>query len=256
MDKLKALWTKYRGLKQWQQIVLGLLILGLLSSPFNGGSTDTSTTSTESSSSKDPNVGDSYKRSYPVSVETRAVINPATISFRYRVTNDGTQPVTPDCTISFQDPSGTYRGYDIFTPNEPIPAGVSQFYVGQLTITKEGAEYATEYEAECSATTTDIGSSKGKSVKISDIVNFSATEGSEGWYWGASFKADTKPNTQMDCVVKALDKDGKVIGETSYRATTAMNGTVVGFGSDAQSLVDSTKSMVLAIKSFDIGCTL
>ena len=32
--------------------------------------------------------------------------------------------------------------------------------------------------------------------------------------------------------------------------------SVVGFGSDAQSLVDSTKSMVLAIKSFDIGCTL
>ena len=256
MDKFKALWVKYRGLKKWQQIVIGLFILGLLSSPFNSGSSDSGTTSTETSSSKDPNVGDSYTRSYPVTVETRAVINPATISFRYRVTNDGTQPVTPECDIRFQDPSGTYRGFDVFTPTEPIPAGVSQFYVGEMTITKEGAEYATEYTAECTATTTDIGSSKGKSVKISDIVNFSATDGSEGWYWGASFKADTKPNTQMDCVVKALDKDGKVIGETSYRATTAMNGTVVGFGSDAKSLVDSTKSMVLAIKSFDVKCNL
>lgn len=218
-----------------------------------GELTGSDTTSTNESSSSETK---SQVRSYPVTVETRAVINPATISFRYRVTNDGTQPVTPDCKISFQDPSGTYRGYDIFTPVEPIPAGVSQFYIGQLTITKEGAQYATEYEAECTATTTDTGSSKGKTVKISDIVNFSATEGSEGWYWGASFKADTKPNTQMDCVVKALDKDGKVIGETSYRATTAMNGTVVGFGSDAQSLVDSTKSVVLAIKSFDVSCKL
>jgi hypothetical protein len=186
------------------------------------------------------------------------VINPATISFRYRVTNDGTQPVTPDCTVSFQDPSGTYRGYDIFTPVEPIPAGVSQFYIGQLTITKEGAEFATEYEAECSATTTDIGTSAGKSVNISDIQNFSATDGSEGWYWGASFKADTKPNTQMDCVVKALDKDGKVIGETSYRATTANNGLVVAFGNESREkfLVDSTKAMVQSIKSFDVKCTL
>jgi hypothetical protein len=256
MDKLKAIWTKYRGLKQWQQIILGLLILGLLSSPFSGGSTDTSTTSTESSSSKDPNVGDSYKRSYPVSIETRAVINPATISFRYRVTNDGTQPVTPECDIRFQDSSGTYRGFDVYTPVEPIPAGVSQFYVGEMTITKEGAEYATEYTAECTATTTDIGSSKGKSVKISDIVNFSATEGSEGWYWGASFNADVDANTQMDCVVKALDANGKVLGTTSYRATTGKSGQVYGFGSDAETLVDSTKAVVLAIKSFDVKCTL
>jgi hypothetical protein len=256
MDKLKAIWTKFLSLKKWQKVIVVILLLSLVSAPFSGGSSDTSGTSTESSSSKDHNVGDSHRRSYPVTVETRAVINPATISFRYRVTNDGTQPVTPDCDIRFQDTSGTYRGFDVFTPVEPIPAGVSQFYVGQLTITKEGAEYATEYTAECTATTTDVGSSKGKSVKISDIVDFSATEGSEGWYWGASFKADTKPNTQMDCVVKALDKNGEVIGETSYRATTTMTGTVVGYGIDPASLVDSTKSMVLSIKSYDVKCTL
>jgi hypothetical protein len=231
-------------------ILIAIVVLGIIGQ-FTGGSEESETSSTTASSS-------TQTRSYPVSIETRAVINPATISFRYRVTNDGTQPVTPDCTIRFQDPSGTYKGFDIFTPLEPIPAGVSQAFVGQLTITKEGAEFATEYEAECSARTTDVGSSAGKSVKISDIQNFSATDGSEGWYWMAQFKVDQPPMTQMDCVVKALDKSGKVVAETAYRANTLNNGAVVAFGENesTKSVVDASKALVQSINSFDVKCTL
>jgi hypothetical protein len=258
MDKLKAIWARFLSLKTWQKLVVVFLLFALVSAPFNNGSSTDSETANESTSTNDPNVGDSYERSYPISIETRAVVNPATISFRYRVTNDGTQPATPECTIRFQDPSGTYRGYDIFTPLEPIPAGVSQAFVGQLTITKEGAEFATEYEAECSARTTDVGSSAGKSVKISDIQNFSATDGSEGWYWMAQFKVDQPPMTQMDCVVKALDKSGKVVAETAYRANTLNNGAVVAFGENesTKSVVDASKALVQSIKSFDVKCTL
>ena len=56
--------------------------------------------------------------------------------------------------------------------------------------------------------------------------------------------------------MKALDKNGKVVAETSYRANTLNDGTVIGYGSDAQSIVDSTKTIVQSIKAFDVMCTL
>ena len=249
MDKLKALWTKFLSLKKWQKIVVVILLLSLVSAPFNGGNSS-------DSSSDDSSSTQSVERSYPVSYVRSAAVNPATLSVVFKVTNDGTEPVKPSCTIRMQDSSGTYKGYDIFEIIDPIEGSQTKQVIVQLTITNEGAEYADQFSGECTATTTDTGTNAGKSVVISDIENFSATEGSEGWYWGASFKANQKPMTQMDCVVKALDKDGKVIGETSYRGNTLNDGTVIGYGSDAQSLVDSTKSMVLSIKSFDVKCNL
>jgi len=155
-----------------------------------------------------------------------------------------------------QDAGGTYKGYDIFDITDAIAPSQTKQVIVNLTITKEGADFANQFSGECSATTTDKGTNAGQEVVISDIQNFSATEGSEGWYWGASFKANQKPMTQMDCVVKALDKNGKVVAETSYRANTLNDGTVIGYGSDAQSIVDSTKKIVISIESFDVKCTL
>jgi hypothetical protein len=249
MDKLKALWTKFLSLKKWQKIVVVILLLSLVSAPFNGGSSSDS--SSDSSSSTQ-----SVERSYPVSYVRSAAVNPATLSVVFKVTNDGTEPVKPSCTIRMQDSSGTYKGYDTFEIIDPIEGSQTKQVIVQLTITNEGAEYADQFSGECTATTTDTGTNAGKSVVISDIENFSATEGSEGWYWGASFKANQKPMTQMDCTVKALDKNGKVVGETSYRGNTLNDGTVIGYGSDAQSLVDSSKSIVLSIETFDVKCTL
>lgn len=248
MDKLKALWTKFLSLKKWQKAVVVILLLSLVSAPFNGGGS--------SDSSSNSSSGSVQERSYPVSYVRHAVINPATMTVVWNVTNDGSEPVTPTCTIRMQDSSGTYKGYDIFELKDALKAGQTRQVIGQLTITKEGADFADQFSGECTAKTSDTGTLAGKSVKISDIQNFSATEGSEGWYWGASFKADQAPMTQMDCVVKALDKNGKVVAETSYRGNTLNDGTVIGYGPDAQSLVDSTKAIVQSIKSFDVKCTL
>jgi hypothetical protein len=249
MDKLKAIWSKFLTLKKWQKVVVVVLLLSLISAPFNGGNSS-------DSSSDDSSSTQSVERSYPVSYVRSAAVNPATLSVVFKVTNDGTEPVKPSCTIRMQDSSGTYKGYDIFEIIDPIEGSQTKQVIVQLTITNEGAEYADQFSGECTATTTDTGTNAGKSVVISDIENFSATEGSEGWYWGASFKANQKPMTQMDCIVKALDKNGKVVGETSYRGNTLNDGTVIGYGSDAQSLVDSTKSIVLSIETFDVKCTL
>ena len=249
MDKLKALWTRFLSLKFWQKALVVLLVYVLFSAVTGFGSS--------SDTSKSPSsTSQSVKRSYPVSYVRSAAVNPATLSVVFNVTNDGTQPIKPSCTIRMQDTSGTYKGYDIFEITDAIAASQTKQIIVQLTITKEGADYADQFSGECTASTTDTGTNAGKDVVISDIQNFSATEGSEGWYWGASFKANQKPMTQMDCVVKALDKNGKVVGETSYRGNTLNDGTVIGYGNDAQALVDSNKSMVLSIKSFDVKCTL
>jgi len=227
-------------------IALLVIILYFISTLTN--SSDNSTETTKPSSTQ--------TRSYPVKYLSHADINPAVVSVRFSVTNDGTQPITPSCKIKMQDSSGVYKGYDYFDITDPIAVGQSKQVVVQLTITKEGASFVDQFVGDCTAETSDTGTSSGTEVIISDIENFSATDASEGWYWGASFKANQQPMTQMDCVVKAIDKSNKVIGETSYRANTLNDGTVIGYGSNAQSLVDSTKSIVLAIKSFDVKCTL
>ena len=239
MDKIKVVWSKFLTLKTWQKILVIFVIYVLVSSVAGiGGSSNSSNNSSSS---------ESVKRSYPVSYVRSAAVNPATLAVVFNVTNDGTQPVTPSCTIRMQDSSGTYKGYDIFDITDAIAPSQTKQVIVNLTITKEGADFANQFSGECSATTTDKGTNAGQEVVISDIQNFSATEGSEGWYWGASFKANQKPMTQMDCVVKALDKNGKVVGETSYRANTLNDGTVIGYGSDAQSIVDSTKKIVISI---------
>jgi hypothetical protein len=249
VDKQKVGWSKFLLLKEWQKVFVVILLLSLISAPLTG-------CSSSDSSSEDSSSSQSVKRSYPVKYLRHAVINPASISVAFQVKNDGTQSIKPSCKIKMQDASGTYKGYDFVDFLEEIAPNQSKEAVVQLTITNEGAEYADQFSGECTATTTDTGTNAGKSVVISDIENFSATEGSEGWYWGASFKANQKPMTQMDCIVKALDKNGKVVGETSYRGNTLNDGTVIGYGSDAQSLVDSTKSIVLSIETFDVKCTL
>ena len=249
MNKLKAIWTKFLSLKTWQKVLVVILLLSLVSAPFSGGGSTDSPSQSSSSASE-------QERSYPVKYLRHAVINPATISVAFQVKNDGTQPIKPSCKIKMEDASGTYKGYDIFEIIDPIEGSQTKQVIVQLTITNEGAEFADQFSGECTATTTDTGSNAGKAVVISDIENFSATEGSEGWYWGASFKANQNPMTQMDCVVKALDKNGKIVGETSYRGNTLNDGTVIGYGSDAQSLVDSSKSIVLSIETFDVKCTL
>jgi hypothetical protein len=248
MDKLKATWAKFLSLKVWQKVVVVLLIYVLFSAITGFGSA--------SDSSETAAKGESVSRSYPVEYLRHAVINPATISVAFNVKNDGTQPVKPSCKVKMQDASGTYKGWDIIEFTKDIAPNQSLEVIAQLTITKEGAEYANRFSADCTATTSDTASNAGKDVKISEIRNLSATDSSEGWYWIASFKANQPPRTQMDCSVKALNSSGEIVAETAYRAVALNDGTVTEYGGSDKQLVDASKSLVLSIKSFEVKCTL
>ncbi len=213
------------------------------------GSDSTSTNESSSSESK------SQVRSYPVKYLSHAVINPATISVRFSVTNDGSQPVKPDCTIRMRDASGTYRGFDVFSLLENIEPGQSKQVVGQLTITKEGASFADQFSGECTANTTDTISNAGNAVEIYDVKNCSDGD-EEGWYWGACFKAKLSPMSQMDCEVTAYDANGGVVGTHSFRGNTLNDGTVTSYGQNERWYVDSTKAVAQSVKKFDVSCTL
>jgi len=195
-------------------IPLALVVLAGIGS-FSGGSDN----SKDSSSS----TSNSTERSYPVTFVRSAVVNPAALSVVFSVTNDGTESVSPSCTIRMQDSSGTYKGFDFFDITNPISAGQTKQIVVQLTITKEGAQYADQFSGECTASTNDTG---------------------------------TSAMTQMDCTVKGLDSNGKEVGTHSYRANTVNEGTVVSYGQDVLWYVVSNKATVQSIKSFDVKCTL
>lgn len=198
----------------------------------------------------------SQTRSYPVKYLSHADINPATVSVRVGITNDGTQSITPTCKIKMSDASGTYSGYDFFDITDSIAPAQTKQVVVQLTITNEGSAYVDTFTGSCTAETSDTGSSAGKEVVISEIENMSATDGSEGWYWMAQFKSDQQPMTQMDCVVKALDNTGSIVGEVAFRGNTLNNGYVTSYGQNERSDVDATRSVVLSIKSFNVKCAL
>jgi hypothetical protein len=250
MDRLKDLWTKFLNLKFWQKALVVFLAYVLFASVTGFGS---SSDAPKDSSTQSAAIA---TRSYPVEYLSHAVINPATISVRFGITNDGTQSITPTCDVKMQDTSGTYKGYDIFEITDPIAPGQTKQVVVQLTITKEGAAFADQFVADCKAQTSDTASSAGKELIITDIKNLSAEDGSEGWYWGPNFKVNAEPMTQMDCSIKALDKNGKVVDTLSYRGNTLNDHSVTSYGQDVLWYKDSTKAIVQSINSFDIKCTL
>ena len=259
---MSALWTKFLSFKLWQKALVVLLAYFLVSRIFTSD-TGSSGDKPEGSSSQSPTGSNTSSqppatnmRSYPVEYLSHAVINPATMSVRFGITNDGTQPISPTCNVKMQDASRTYKGYDIFEITDVIAAGQTKQVVVQLTITNEGAEFADQFVGDCTEETSDTASSAGKELIISDIQNLSATDGSEGWYWGPNFKVNAEPMTQMDCKIKALNKSGKVVDTLSYRGNTLNDGSVTSYGEDALWYKDSTKAIVQSIKSFDVMCTL
>ena len=239
-------------------IALLIIVLYFISTLTN--SPDNSTETEKPSSSQ--------TRSYEVNYLSHADINPATVSVRFGIKNDGTQPITPTCKIKMSDSSGTYSGYDFFDITDPIAAGVTKQVVVKLTITNEGSVYVDKFTGSCTAKTSDTGTSAGKEVVVSDIEDaswgddqYELDENKEfpedaGFWYGPTFKVNQPRMTQMDCSWTAFDKNGKVVGTHSFRANTLNDGTATYYGPDEKWYIDSTQKIVNSVKSYDVKCTL
>ena len=247
----KSVFLKKRNIKRI--VIAAIVVTFLIISFASGGSTTSTNTSTSTSSET------SHTRSYAAKVDGSAVINPASLAVRFTVTNDGTQTVTPSCTIDAKDPSSTYHGYDIFEIN-PIKAGGVEHAVGNLTITKEGSSFITDIKISCTANTTDSASSAGKAVAVTGISTdgFSAYDSdAKSWYWGVTFKAvGVDKNTRLTCTQIAFNKAGKEVVRHSYSAVTVNDLTVIAYGQDEIAMPDTTKAIAKAIVNIKVSCVL
>jgi hypothetical protein len=86
---------------------------------------------------------------YSAHVVGSTVINPADLAVVVRVSNTGTKPGTPTCTIKAEDPSYTYTGIDIAPLHGTVGVGASATFVDNLTIKKQGAGYVTQVTVSC-----------------------------------------------------------------------------------------------------------
>lgn len=86
---------------------------------------------------------------WKASVKDYQVIKPADLGVTVQVTNTGTKPGAPTCTVEAQDPSYTYTGIDTVTLNIPVQPGHTVTYVDIVTITRQGAQHVTQVTVNC-----------------------------------------------------------------------------------------------------------
>jgi hypothetical protein len=100
------------------------------------------------------------------------------------------------------------------------------------------------------------GSDEPKALVISDIRNASEYyEDTDEYVWGAYFKInELAPMTKVNCTVKALDADGKMLEIQAYEGNTLNDKTIIPYGANAV-FKTTTKEVVEAISTFDISCT-
>jgi hypothetical protein len=87
--------------------------------------------------------------SFKAAVENYTVINPADLAVAVHVTNTGSTAATPTCTVTAQDPSGAYSGFDEGTLTSPVQPGATTTYVDNVTISGQGAQYVTQVSVTC-----------------------------------------------------------------------------------------------------------
>jgi len=94
-------------------------------------------------------MGGGKKAQYAASTTGSAVVDPATLSVSFRVTNNGSSSGDPTCTITAQDPSGSDYGTDQFQLQGSLAPGQTTNSADSITITKQGAQYVTQTSVKC-----------------------------------------------------------------------------------------------------------
>lgn len=86
---------------------------------------------------------------YEIKVVGNTYADPTSRRVTFTVTNLGEEESAPACSVTVENPAGTYRGYDYITWNEPLAPGERGYFEGLIVITNEGAAYATHAKVSC-----------------------------------------------------------------------------------------------------------
>jgi len=199
-----------------------------------------------------PSYADS-NRTYPSKIDGYALIDPATLAVRFHVYNNGTRSISPSCSITAQDDSGAYHGFNVFSLRL-LAAGATANGTGDIVITGQGANFVTQVKINCTAQTSDTGTISGSVAVIK--VDPPTTDGyaghdSSGWFWGGIPIVSAVPdNTQVKCTVRALDAKGHVL--TTY----TFNGQVNQGGVSGPGVQNTSSDIGSKIKSASASCQL
>jgi len=87
---------------------------------------------------------------YSASTTGSTVIDPATLSVSFKVTNNGSSSADPTCTIQAQNANDSYSGIDQFQLQGSIAPGQTTTSADSITITNQGAQYVTQTTIKCS----------------------------------------------------------------------------------------------------------
>lgn len=154
---LGAMWVRYRALKLWIQIVIGIVVLSIITAPFSSSDdpkptaseTTTSTVTTEAGPTEPTTTTEARVVSFKSKVLNYAPDSPAALHVYVRTVNTGNVDVAADCTVQASDATSHYFGVDTFIIKPDIGAGDIRFWNGSLIVTNEGAQYVTRVKVEC-----------------------------------------------------------------------------------------------------------
>jgi hypothetical protein len=117
MDKLKALWTKFQSLKMWQKAVIIFLLFGLISAPFNSGSSNNTNTATD--------VSPAIKTCQSASEEDLLNINAGMINSKYEVESGFIAEFSAEDVEVIKQIFPSYANPKVFAANIPGKEGES-----------------------------------------------------------------------------------------------------------------------------------
>ncbi|CAB4909316.1 unannotated protein [freshwater metagenome] len=201
-------------------------------------------------------------RAYNVTIDNWTVTDASNLAVAFRMTNDGSQPVTPKCDVLAKDASGTELGKDVFTYQTPVAPGATPPVVIHLQVGAGLSGRVDKVLVSCSALTSDTSHLGGSDVKISAVTNCGDSYGaydpdSKSWYWGACIETQgLAPSTHVTCTEVALDSSGKELTRNTFPGVTLNDGTVTSYGQNSTSFPDTTKQIAMAIDTVTATCTL
>lgn len=146
------MWQKEKFNKVSRIVITAIIATIYISAVASYGETpQTSDNKANESKSSEQQTEPPEKPTYEIKIAGNTYADPTSRRLTFTVKNTGTVEFTPACSVTVENPAGTYRGYDYITWNTPLAPGDTKYFEGLIVITNEGAAYATHADVICSS---------------------------------------------------------------------------------------------------------
>lgn len=145
------MWQKEKFNKVARVAITAVIVIIYVSAVASYSETpQTSDNKTTESESSERQTESAKKPTFEIKIAGNTYADPTSRRLTFTIKNTGTVEFTPACSVTLENPTGTYRGYDYITWNTPLAPGDTKYFEGLIVITNEGAAYATHADVSCS----------------------------------------------------------------------------------------------------------